>query len=135
MSLTADDRLAIAELSVRYGHAFDVGDGAAWARLFAADGVFERPDGSQVSGRETLAAVPAGSLSAVPGMRHFPGPVVVEEVGGEVRGRSYTQAARLDDGGALELIVAGEYADTYVREDGGWRFARRRFTAWAKPDA
>ncbi|MCW2958304.1 MAG: nuclear transport factor 2, partial [Solirubrobacterales bacterium] len=130
-----DDRLAIAELSVRYGHAFDIGDGAAWAAVFAADGVFQRPDGSQVSGREALAAVPSGSLAAMPGMRHFPGPVVVDEAGGEVRGRSYTQAVRLGPSGTLDLIVAGEYADTYVREDGGWRFATRRFTAWAKPDA
>lgn len=134
-TLTAADRLELIELTVRYGLTFDAGDGAGWAALFAPDGQFVRPDGVVVAGTEALAAVPAASLAATPGMRHLPGPLVLDASGDAVRGRSYGQAVRLVDGPALALIVAGEYADTFVRLGDGWRFAERRFSAWAPASA
>jgi hypothetical protein len=36
----------------------------------------------------------------------------------------------MDAAGALALVVAGEYEDTFVRLD-TWKFQTRRFIAWA----
>lgn len=132
-ALGASDRLELAALVVRYGLCFDAADGAAWAALFAPDGAFVGPNGVPVVGADALAALPPAALAATPGMKHFPGPLVLDLTDGAVRGRSYGQAVQLRAGNVLALVVAGEYDDTFVRVAGGWRFQERRFTAWAPP--
>jgi SnoaL-like protein len=130
-SLDVADRLELAELIARYGLHFDDGDGPAWAALFAADGTFVGPNGQAVTGTKELAALPPAGVARTPGIRHVPGPLVLDaDTDGVLRGRSYIQAVRPGPDGGLELVVAGEYHDTFIRVSEGWRFQQRRFVSW-----
>jgi hypothetical protein len=128
-TLDVADRLELAELIARYGLLFDDGDGPGWAALFAPGGTFVGPNGQAVTGSE-LAALPPAGVARTPGIRHFPGPLVLDAGADGVRGRSYIQAVRPGPDGGLELVVAGEYHDTFIRVNEGWRFQQRRFVSW-----
>ena len=57
LELTADDRFAIAELMLAYGRALDTKDPAAYAAVFAPDGVRLSGDGERVQhGRAEIQA-------------------------------------------------------------------------------
>lgn len=125
MTLTADDRAAIADLAARYCHATDARDPAALGALFATDGVLELPQHT-ARGR---AEVEAGARTERPPMRHWTTNVVIEPDGDGARARCYillTGAGR-----EAPVIATGKYEDQLRREDGRWVFAHRRFV----PDA
>jgi hypothetical protein len=123
-------RLELAELSARYGLHFDDGDGPARAAPFAPDGTFVGPKWKAGDRYQRTGSTAAGGVARTPGIRHFPGPLVVDADADGVRGRSYIQAVRPGPEGGLELVVAGEYHDTFIRVSGGWRFERPRFVGW-----
>jgi hypothetical protein len=135
MSLEPADYVAIGELTVRYGQHYDDGDGDAWAALFAPDGRFFLPDGTEIVGTVALAALPAAGVRRFPGIRHFGGAPALTVDGEHVQGRSYMQAQQLDGDGRLQPLMTGEYHDVFARVDGAWRFAQRRIVLWLPPPA
>lgn len=125
MALSTDDRAALHDLYARYAHTFDAGDSTAWAALFASDGVFAPPGVDEVVGTDALREFVTMRASGLPGMRHLIANVLVEEAEGGARGSAYFLCLRLSPDGRLRVRNSGRYDDTFVREGGEWRIARR----------
>jgi uncharacterized protein (TIGR02246 family) len=135
MALTADDRLAIAELLARYNHAIDHFEAEAWAALFTPDGALVANGQVRASGRPALTAyVAARREAATPVIRHVLSNIVIDPAPHGARVRAYVQAFRIDDWTGAPYVM-GEYDDEVVREDGRWLFRRRNMTVVAGKSA
>jgi len=124
VTLTADDRLAMADLASRYNRAVDGGDGEGFANVFTDDAALDLA-GNVVQGRAALAAF-AGEKRPT---RHMTGNYLLEAGGtpDEARGSSTVVVVNLG-GPALGVLTAGIYEDEFRRVGGEWRIARRTFT-------
>ncbi|WP_238439032.1 nuclear transport factor 2 family protein [Frankia nepalensis] len=124
-----EDLEEIRKLYIDYGRHLDAGDPAAYAALFARDaklrlGPVMRADGREQIERAAAQVVklaPDGSKSSV----HLLGSPLVELAGDTATGECVWAAVSRDDDGAPRVLV-GRHVDELVREDGRWRFARRR---------
>jgi len=136
-SLSSEQRLArledieqIRRLVLDYKTALDGKDTAAYAALFAEDGVLWCTP-------ELVAQGPAAIKQLVDGMS---GSLLTEAVGTDFhvisdhridvdgdrgRGTLTWMYFTIGDDGAPRLTKFGHYSDEYVRERGRWRFARR----------
>jgi hypothetical protein len=126
MSDRAADRVAIADLIVRYSLHFDAQQGAEFAALFTANATFVRPDGTTVVGTAALEAM----ADAAPAMQHFPTPAAIDFAGEDLaHARSRVIALRADTT-ALHMVTAAEYADELQRVGDDWRIHERKVLAW-----
>ena len=111
------DEQQINHLRDRYAETFDGRDSAAFAMLFAEDGVLVVPGGKAIAGHERLARL----VEAMPanGGRHIPiaADIVVDGATARCRG-----PYRMEIG---DTVNTGIYDDAFIREPDGWRFARR----------
>jgi len=124
------EELAIRSLVARYSDAVARRDERDWAATWAQDSewhIFGRP----TQGRDEIVSLFSkliGSLSFVLQLPSF-GIVELDETGGavgpEAKGRWYITEYAQSKG--EPLFTLGVYHDRYTRQDGGWRFARRRF--------
>ena len=124
IALTADDHVQIQQLVMRFGYALDTGagDGAMFADLFAADGVY-----GAANGRSELAALartrPDGAAS-----RHFVTNVIVQSSERGAIGTQYEVMFVVGQGGSQSTITrTGRYEDTYTKTTAGWRIQKREF--------
>lgn len=119
------DRLAIADLALRYCRAIDRGDFAAVRALYHDDAVEEH--GTMYRGD------PGGFVAWLPTAmapwdltRHELSNSVVALDGDRAEGEHYVRAwHRTKAPDRQEVVVWGRYLDRYTRRDGVWRFARR----------
>jgi uncharacterized protein (TIGR02246 family) len=120
------DALAIRALCERYAQAVDLGDGAALASVFTADGHLSSDYyGRHYSGREELARIPEGAKSIAPTTMHFVGNHIAEISGDTATGVTYCMAHHLRTD-HTDLVMAIRYVDAYVRGiDGAWLIADR----------
>lgn len=131
----ADER-ACERLIVEYTHLVDFGNAPAIADLFTDDGVW-RTDEFAMEGRDAIRA----GFERRQGVtrrqsRHVCTNVVVTVDGDTANGLCYLVNYRHDsESGVAELPApadvpkyVGEYHDTFVRTDDGWRFADRHCT-------
>jgi hypothetical protein len=126
------DHIEIQQLYAAYAHTMDGGDFAGWAGLFTPDGVWDRVDrpGGEVlfavAGRADLEAFAredhAGRGAGM--ARHWTGNILLEGEAPEVHGRTYLFLIQSIEG-SIQWIAHGDFTDTIVRLDEGWRFARR----------
>jgi hypothetical protein len=123
---------AIARLVFGYAERLDAGDLAGMSELFA-NGTFRSvgPDGisTLAGGAEVLAGF-TGSVrmhGATPATKHVTTNLIVEESadGTTATARSVFTVLQAAAGLPLQVILAGRYADAFVRNDDGWRFADR----------
>ena len=134
---------ACRELIHRGAAAVDGNDAAAFAALFTADGVLERPSGAALHGREAIrgayASRPADRIT-----RHVVTNILVEPIdAGRARATSTVllwSGTTKDASGpygrpAEPRQVLGEFHDNLVQTDEGWRIANRRalFVLHASP--
>ncbi len=123
-----EDREAIRELTARYCWLVTRGEAEAVSALYTADGVFEvpAPDGGrhETVGRaaifQRLASVRPGQVCPIVGNH------IIAVTGDEAVGTCAMRNTPRDVEGNLSQVV-GFYRDQYRREDGGWRFAARRW--------
>jgi len=117
-------RDAIAELLHTYADAVVRRDGAQWASCWSEHSRWVLGAGREVVGRDAIVDLwhkAMGGFSAVVQHVHN-GTVTLDDDRGE--GRWYiSERFRRTDGEAGMLLAY--YDDTYVREDGAWRFASR----------
>lgn len=118
------DREAIRDLVMLYARAVDDHDIDAVVGTFTADGVFDRR-GDEATGHEEIRAAFLSAMHAYQAMLHTPEAHVVtltgpEEATGWASGHAELVTRR------TTIIAAYRYDDAYVREDGRWRFSRRR---------
>ena len=132
MELSNEDRWEIRDLYFRYSYAFDEGDGAAWAAVFTPDGSFLRSGEPDLVGSAALAAFVAERTALAPNVSHHPSNILIEASPDGARGKAYILALRMD-GRELRLRNFGRYDDEFVKFEGAWRIAVRRFTGWLEP--
>jgi uncharacterized protein (TIGR02246 family) len=127
---TLEAKEAIRTLWADYGRTLDNRDFKAFAMLFARDGEFVGGPGATAKGRDAVGALLEKLLTTnFPNSRgrnmHF---YVNESI--EVHG---SEASAITRGGFLvanannrpEISLMATYRDTFVREDGQWKFKRR----------
>jgi hypothetical protein len=137
----AADRLAIRELIDGYAHCADRRDAEGQKALFTTDTRFlvymggEGTDPTDdLRGRESLTPV-FENLSTYEVTTHFNGQSTVEFEGDQATGETYCLAHHVyTAGGERKLMIASlRYLDTFVKEDGTWRFGERRlYVDWTE---
>jgi len=108
-------------------------DGAAWAEVGAlfADAELIGPDGALVA--RGAAAVQAlyerGTQlhGGSPRTRHVTANPIIDVNGAHATARSSYVVFQGLPGSPIHPIITGRYRDEFVRDDDGWRFARRQF--------
>lgn len=119
MTITAEDRIEIAELMGRYNQALDTRDSEVWAETFTEDGVLDAGDGNPVEGRSALKAR-VDSMSRTSLERHWVSNFIIENQGEEVTLRA--------DMGVLKgntVLSTGRYVNRMKIVDGQWKIARQ----------
>lgn len=122
-----EDRLEIMQLQARYTLSIDDQDLDRVAALFALDGRFRSADGvMDAKGRDAVCDQFRGRFAALRFGYHVTHDHLVEldpddadRASGVVSGH----AEVVRDG--KPMVVGLRYADSYLREDGAWRFADR----------
>jgi uncharacterized protein (TIGR02246 family) len=127
MTSTADEKDAIRELMARYCHALDACEFSEVACLFTEDGEWTTTYG-RACGRaqiETLLASVVPKPGQGPQRKHYITNTIVTLAGeGRANARSDYLVIRESPGGLIP-VMGGTYLDTFVKCDGGWRFARK----------
>lgn len=135
MRLSVEDRLAIADLVILYGHLHDSRQShRVAAEIFTAEALIDFGTG-EVVGREAIAAFFAG-FDGLMGTSHNISNLIVEGLGADrARCQSHCLAwhwiERSDIDGrpslhAADTLAVGGYQDELRREPEGWRIERRR---------
>src|SRR3954451_17615731 len=137
----AADRLAIRELFDAYAHCADRRDAEGQKALFTEDThflVYMEGQGSEptqeLNGREALTPV-FDDLNRYEVTTHFNGQSTVALEADRATGESYCLAHHLyTDGGERQLMIASlRYNDTFIKEEGTWRFCERRlYVDWTE---
>lgn len=142
MAMTALDYEQIRQLLGRYARALDFGDAEGVAGCFAPEGFFEleglppeSPNGGRFQGRESLLAFATNLFAATQGAsRHWASSTPVIEGDGETAtGWLPLLILRPGEAPHCGVLMTGIYRDEYVKVDGDWRFAARRFTSDPQP--
>jgi hypothetical protein len=132
MELSAEDRLAITELTARYNHAIDHREARAWAALFTPDGVVRAGEQILAAGHADLVAFVERGKAQGRMARHWVNNIVIEGSSEFARMRLYVCAYDIGDPSApLVPYMMAEYDDEVVKVDGKWLFKVRNLTAVA----
>jgi len=128
-TLTAEDRLDIAELVARFAHCSDYGDWDGLAALYTEDVVTEM-DGQTIRYTgiaEQVAHARESDLQAEGGNRHYNFNLVIENgADGVVAHYAFMNVNAGHAPMAAKIVVTGRMRDTVVKTPAGWRIARRR---------
>jgi hypothetical protein len=124
-----EDRAEIRELIQTYRRHLDARDLTAYGLLFAADGEWlggtgygKSPAGITAMLTERL---PGNTSGSVQSSWHLVTEPEIVLHGDQATGDVTWALVARDDSDAPTLRLLGHYQDTYVREDGRWRFQRR----------
>ena len=129
----AADRLAIRELVDAYAHCADRRDAEGQKALFTEDTHFvvymngaDSEATEDLHGREQLTPVFA-ALNQYEVTMHFNGQSTVSLEGARASGETYCIAHHVfvADGVRTIMLAYLRYIDTFVKEDGAWRFGER----------
>lgn len=123
------EELALRNLVARYADAVTRMDSNAVADLFTADGEWIVSGHGEPRGHDEIVAFLDGLLANWDGIVHalLSGVIHLDPASHDrASGRWYiSEFGRLQGGD--EVFFAGVYHDTYVKDDGIWRFARREY--------
>jgi 3-phenylpropionate/cinnamic acid dioxygenase small subunit len=122
VTVSTDDRVAIAELLARHGHLFDDGELDRLDLLFTASVSYDVTafGGGVLHGIEAIRSATLGVGDRNPVGHHVTNVVVTEQPDGSVRARSKGIGVYAD--GTVGSVT---YEDTIVRTGEGWRVAAR----------
>jgi uncharacterized protein (TIGR02246 family) len=121
-----EDKDQIAQVLIDYGRHLDSRDLAAYASLFAADGEWVGGFGT-VKGRSNIQAFMEKSLGTGPNRNnsyHVMSNFTIMVKGDTATAWSRWTFVTPGERGAT-IAQAGRYDDTFVRENGTWKFKRR----------
>jgi uncharacterized protein (TIGR02246 family) len=122
-----EDLLEIHQLFVDYGLALDAGDFDAYADLFAEDGEVLLGPMGRAKGRDEIKKLMTKALSGGIGSSfHIISSPQVRLDGDTATSQVMWSVVTRDDAGAAKLSMIGRHRDDLIRENGRWRFARRR---------
>jgi 3-phenylpropionate/cinnamic acid dioxygenase small subunit len=129
----SDAATRIQNLVHRYAELIDLGDFAAVGHLLGRAEVGSGDHPGTLTGPEALTAMFTSTTrryeDGTPRTKHVTTNCIIEtdEDAGTASCRSYFTVLQAVPDLPLQPIVAGRYHDRFVREDGEWRFAERRF--------
>ncbi len=122
-----EDLLEIHQLFVDYGAHLDAGRFEEYAALFSEEGEISMGPLGRAKGREAIRDLMAGTLEGRVGESyHIISSPVVELHGDEATSEVMWTVIHRDPDGQPRLTMCGRHRDSLVREDGRWRFARRK---------
>lgn len=126
------DERAIVAVQVRYAVTLDAGDWAGFRSCFTPDAVVEFAGLATCTGYDEVEQLCRNALEPLTHSHHLLGNHTVDVHGDEATAGCYLQAQHTRDGldGGANFIVAGVYADRFVRTGDGWRIAHRRLDTW-----
>lgn len=121
------DEIEINRLIAAYSHAVMRLDAAGSAAVYTEDGVLSAFSGPDVVGREKIERMLGKVYAPLRFLSQNCGSVVIEVTGDSARASSsVAEFVQYKDKDPLGCCF-GNYDDTLVRTDAGWRFTRRRF--------
>ena len=135
-----EDLQEIHQLFVDYGRALDEGDFERYSSLFARDGELLLGPMGRATGPRAIADLMSRTLDGQVGQSlHIIGSPQVALHGDRATSSVMWTVIHRDKDGRPRLTMMGKHHDELVREDGRWRFARRRGTVdmpstYAAPD-
>jgi len=126
-----EDQEAIRQLLVEYGHDLDTLDLVAYSKLFAKEGTWKGGIGSAKGPDAILAMLQKATAKSPPydpnkvRSFHLMTNFYIQVDGDRAKARSkWTFIGRSQDN-KIEPRLAGHYDDTFIREDGKWKFLSR----------
>ena len=126
-----EDRMAIERLLVEYGRTLDNRDFAAYSTLFAANGEWKGALGAYKGPAAIQAAMEkiftsAAALADIPKGKNFHvmSNFVIDVQGDRATASSTFIFYKMDKSAPVPA-VAGRYEDTFIRENGVWKFLQR----------
>jgi hypothetical protein len=127
-----EDVEEIRALLLEYGRRLDAADFVGYSELFTKDGELDAQLGS-ATGRAAIVALLEQRLGSQPERPrppavHLNGNPAVTLDGDRATSVVIWSYITHDDDGFPLLLQLGHYYDDLVREDGAWRFQRRRIT-------
>ena len=124
-----EDLTEIHRLFVDYGAALDAGDFTAYALLFAREGELLLGPMGRAKGPEAIETLMRTTLDGQVGssLHIISSPQVVLD-GDRATARVMWTVIHRDANGQPRLTMVGHHHDDLVREDGCWRFSKRRGT-------
>jgi ketosteroid isomerase-like protein len=133
-----EDRESIEELLITYGRLLDKEDLAGYSKLFARDGVWEGGIGSAKGPAEIQAMLEAvfarTTRAQYVGSYHIMSDIIIDVDGDTASSWSrWTWIVEGEDGKPVPQR-SGHYEDTFVRENGEWKF-KYRLTVTELPTA
>ena len=137
--VSVSDRLDILELYSRYIHTLNHCEAEGWANCFAEDGIFNRPQGSDVAGvaatrvvgRAALAQLARSAYAEGQGRRRrWSGNVEITtgDRENEATGRATFMLLIASGPEPARIAVTGMFNDRLVRTKEGWRLGERTLT-------
>ena len=128
MSLTADDKAEILDLSAHCNHSFDAGDFDDWVQCFTVDAVYDAPAlGRRLEGHERLREF-ASTLGRPVPIRTMSTTHAIDEDGDCAKMVSFYSVLLLND--PPQTTAVGRYEDRLAMEKGAWKLARRRIAVY-----
>ncbi|MBV8290374.1 MAG: nuclear transport factor 2 family protein [Mycobacterium sp.] len=125
--MKAEDRIAIADVVARYADAVNANDAMAWGATWAEECTWELGPDRVLHGRDEVVGFWQTAMASFESVMQVVGHGYArEEAGGAVGSWTLIEVNRREGANG---IVLGNYRDRYVRREGSWLFAKRRFTA------
>ena len=121
----AEDLLEIQQLFIQYGRYLDAGDFAAYASLFAEDGEILLGPVGRAKGPTEIEALMSKTGGAGNSYHLITGPVVQLD-GDRAESEVMWTVLTRDPDGRPHVSMTGRHRDELVRENGRWKFRRRR---------
>jgi uncharacterized protein (TIGR02246 family) len=119
------DVAAIRALHDLYADAVNRREAQAWGALWAEDAVWDLM-GTKVEGRAAIVGLWQGAMAGFAFVGFFSQVGAIAVSGDRAEGRVWTHEVLENAEG--ERRPLGRYDDHYVKRDGGWQFAERRFS-------
>lgn len=122
-----EDILEIQQLFIDYGHHLDAGDFEAYASLFANEGEVLLGPLGRAKGRDQIRSLMETTLDGAVGTSFhvISSPMIALRGDTATSDVMWTVVHRKEDGHP-SLSMIGRHRDELVREDGRWRFLKRR---------
>lgn len=122
-----EDLQEIGQIFVDYGRLLDLGDFAAFSRLFAIDGEILLGPYGRATGPAAIEALMTRAIGPIVGHSyHVISSPVIELDGDTATAEVMWTVVDRDDHGKPRLGGIGRHRDALVREDGRWRIKKRR---------
>jgi len=124
-----EDRAEIADRIARLAHAQDARDWDAVGGSFVPGALYVHP-GGRLEGVEQIVDRTRTALQVLDASQHLIGSIAVTVTGDTATSLAYFQAQHVREGtpGGGLYVIAGSYADTWVRTPDGWRIESRTQT-------